>query len=352
MTDIEPNNYLTRDQEPDPKSPAINVLQLFRNYTDSTGIPIASDRSKPEVIKDINWDYQSCPFADSPSRYPNGAPHPIPISGLERKRLGTHYSSTLSILEYVKDGFFNSVEATDLPRESRQLSTRESEVILKGLMFLPHYLVWRANNSFPPDGALPPAVIILSNSSSGSLGGLQAYMDENYANPELYKKPPVVSSVIEASERSRAMIGHKTICTASPDQMHHFISSIVSGATVKGSQVTPSDLLHKSEVANLLRFGEQAYEAREEIERFGQSDTHATQMIEAILRSGENTESIRNHIQTVIFLSQIVINQLQTRQGIINDSLGRRIASPELNFYMFESIGFNIPRLLRHIAAL
>ena len=241
---------------------------------DVQGVPLSSDRGEQKLHTGIDFEYQACPFADSSSRFPDGAPHEVPMSGLERRRLGENYPGMLATLKAFRDYYINEKRSITGNSPSEALSTYEAREVMMGLVYTPHYLVYRSSNAVGARGELPTDMIVLSNVGSGSLAALSAYIEtyEDGAN-EFYNKIPNVEQMIEEAEIRGRMVGEKTVCVASPDQMKHFLTAIINGPSVKTTKNTLTGLTDRDEIGNILTYGKAMYE--------GTGAVHIVRMLDA-----------------------------------------------------------------------
>ena len=185
----------------------LRVVDIFVNsYTDSSGIPLASDRDDPRLIQGIDFQKQPNPFRTSPSRYPNGKPHEVPVSELERERLRQFYPEMLSLLGRVRSTYITETRKKTGRNLDASLTLSESLSILSGLSYLPHYLAHRSTRPFALQGELPPQVIVLSNAASGSRGAMYAFADLHIDDPDVEELVPDKTEAIAAIERMGSLI--------------------------------------------------------------------------------------------------------------------------------------------------
>lgn len=320
----------------------INILMLKTGkIVDSSGIPLSSDREE-DLAQGIDFKYAACPFHNSPSRLPENQPdpqNPKPISMLERERLATHYSDTLAIADYVRDTYLSQ-----LGQPIRPLTTEEVRDVLRGLFFFPHYLTLRGKNPFPTEGKLPPPSVIISNSASGSVGAVEGYLVRNEQDPEVLNSPPDVDQMVAIAEKNIALVGDKTVCAASPEQMHHFLSAISFGLDKIKSSFDVEALLTRDEVLPLIAFGSVAYIANEKMVKLKDFDNSAADVIEKESNSDGTKAAVLNSFDV---FSQRILGELMVHELQINKVLGRALLPHELSLDLFESEGFRMPAILR-----
>ncbi len=327
--------------------PGVNVLEIVgAHISDSTNVPLVSDRAPKRLTAGIDWQYQSCPFQNSISRYPDGKPHETPISGLERKRLQDNYPRSLSIVKVIRDTFVANTR-TSGENNVQSLNALEMRGILRALSYFPHYLTLRASNPIPARGALPPEIVVLSNAAAGTLGSLEAYLGPQ-EDPAFLRMPPKVEEMIMASEELGTMVGDKTVCVASPEQMRHFISYIVNGDEryQERFDITPFFTPDK-EIAPLCVFGQETYLSHTGIEKFRMLDSLASEDIKRHIKKRHNPRRIRSIMNEFSQLSKRLLHELNQRQEAVNMSLGRR-PRDQITLDMFEAVGFKMPAILRN----
>lgn len=246
-------------------APALGVFDLgVSDVVDSTGVPRSSDRGNPELRKHLKFDMRQTPFTDSPSRIQADAEDPKPMSEFERKRLANHYAELLSIVGAVRARYITEVRNQgNWMGEVAPLTSKETKEVLSGLFHLPDYLVHRANNSVEPFGVMPPALIIMSNAASGTLGALVGYLNKYGESAMKFVTPPSAKEMIKIAEEDpeAPMVGAKTVCVASPKLMHHFIGSVVHGpGSYYRDAFDLSEWVSADEYVNMVKFGDHSYE--------------------------------------------------------------------------------------------
>lgn len=217
-------------QQVEPRLPTTEPVSYMEVVSvplvDNRGIPLSSDRAPKELIQDLDFEYKPCPFRDSPSRYPDGQPHEIPVSGLEQRRLVEHYDMALGLAAGVRQRLFPD-------KGSASLSNYETIQVLQSLKWLPHYLAFRGGSQYNT-GRLHPGVVITSNCAAGTLGGLYAGLEDRaQVENEAVGLPPEAAQMIAASEKRGTMIGENTVCAASPRMMKKFIEATSNTGDVK-----------------------------------------------------------------------------------------------------------------------
>lgn len=307
------------------------VTETF--YVDSTGIPLSSDRREPDYVNQIDFQYRPNAFKNSPSRYLGGKPHPIPVSGLEQRRLGETYRDMMGIVETVRDGFVGHFTKHKDP--SRPLDVIETSKLLDALTALPHYLTFRTVKSFSPQGEIPPSVIVLSNSASGSKGALEAWIELHQQEVAFHRKTPDVEEMIEITENIHTMapVHGKTVCAASPAQQRHFLEAVIHGPSEKSIVADNADLLREEEVEAFVKFGvalKRGIYAASGLRGF---DAYTRQLIQGVLDAGEITPDRKKEAQDVAdayleqFLSRIAhsLSIISFSEQEMNEVLGRGV---------------------------
>lgn len=334
------------------KPPAISIFQIWdTRYLDTSGIPSSSDRGNPEVVKEIDWDYQPNPFKNSPSRYPDGQSHSTPMSGLERRRLAETYPTMLSILAVIRNSYLKLIDGKT---DTRALSSLEMQRILRGLMYLPHYLSLRGKNPIPPKHALDPAFITISNSASGTLGALEAYLEQRGYNPKDLTSPPDSEKMIEAAEKTGAMVGEKTLCVASPQQMQHFMNAVINGPETHRNTFDVTHWFDESEVFSIIKFGDQAYNANEKLKILWSIDLETESRVGRDVNKNKNPRRLKRVLPVIDEFrkeSSAILYQLNANQLGINYALGRDSRIQPLTLESFASKGFKMPGILKKLSA-
>jgi len=292
--------------------------------TDSDGIPQLSDRH-PDTPKNIDFKYASCPFTNSPSRYPNGVPHEKPISELERQRLAENYLEILAITGVVRDAYLRS-HGKD-PETNGSLTVGEAKEVIMGLSYIPQYLINRAVNPFKPQGEIPVVYIALSNSASGAHGAVNAQFIAEGQTEAALGSAPDVDLMIDLVEKEGALVGPKTVCVASPLQMKNYINAIIDGPEdkAKTTEITPA--FDVSEVPSIIKFGKGMYEGRNLLDEIKGIDTKFVERVSPLMRSRDIP-----HIKEAIamFKMHIIVSMVELNQSQrdVDQALGRETASP------------------------
>lgn len=236
-------------------APSVSLFDMHMTYfTDTTGIPLDSNRrvENPHTAG-IDFELQKCPFSDSPSRYPNGEPHEKPMSGLERRRLNEHYQQNLSAFKYVRDIQIASREDGDT---TRPLSVGETRDLLAGMAYLPHYLVFRAENPLMPTGEIPVDVLLDASVALGAFAATTLVVQHDNISKEDFDRVSFdPDRLVEEAEKAGTMVGELTVCVASPKQMVHFLREVIEGPSVESGLGNIESLLKPEEVSNLLKLG-------------------------------------------------------------------------------------------------
>lgn len=319
--------------QPPAKKAHVGITEVHAaKFIDSTGIPLTSDREMPEVVKNIDFDYRPNSFRTSPSRYPNGAPHEIPVSGLEQKRLGESYRDMMQTISMVRDGY-----AGTLPYKkdkTKPLSAHEFLVVLDIFKFLPNYLTHRAEKPLKPNGELPPVVMVLSNSASGTKGALGAWMDIHESEAGYMEKTPDIDEMIELIEGLGTMV-KKTACAASPAQQRHFMDAVLSGPSDKSMSSGGLSFLTREEIPNLVKFGSAMNKGSGFLAEIIRLDAVADQMVRGIRdasalvpgREQETVEAIKGISQRFLGQTRPLIVALDAVESQMNTALGREASA-------------------------
>lgn len=323
----------------------ISLLKIYHTpYIDSTGIPLSSDRSYPDLIKDIDWDYQPAPstFRGSPSRYPDGSPHVVPISGLERNRLRDNYPKMLLMLGELREQYIRYKRGdSDIATLPTPLTIAEMREFLRGLIHLPHYLVHRGKNPVPSQGVLAPSVLLLSNSAAGSLAALETYATVRKPRSN---KVPEPENVIADVERGSNLMGEKTMCVAAPAQMNHFLSAVINGSGQESGVTAP--LVSPKETFSFFEFGHHAYVVQEFLGELWAKDNEVYKAIGKQIKNGHNPRRYQAHLDIFLREAEFAIIRMQPFQDRINVLLGRSTSGKPLKFEEFGVAGFKMPALL------
>lgn len=236
-------------------APPVSIFDMHMTYfTDTTGIPLDSNRrvENPHTAS-IEFELQKCPFTDSPSRYPDGAPHEKPMSGLERRRLNEHYQQNLSAVKYLRNIQVASREDGDT---TRPLSIRETRDLLSAMAFLPHYLVYRAENALQPTGEIPVDILLDASVALGAFAATTVVVQNEKISASDFEFASFnAERLVEESEKAGIMVGEQTVCVASPKQMTHFLREVIEGPSVELGLGNIEALLNPEEFADLLKLG-------------------------------------------------------------------------------------------------
>lgn len=311
---------------------------------DTTGIPLSSDRGPSNLVKGIDWQYQACPFRDSSSRYPNGQPHPTHMSGLERQRLASHYPQIIEGMHSLRSAFTESTRSSDLDT-TQPLNTGEMRTLLRAMVYLPGYLTQRAINPVNIHGGLPPEFIVLSNSSSGTLGALEGFLELGGNSRADLKKVPDPESMLKAIERVGSMVGPKTICVAAPEQMRHFFHCVINGAPQYRNRFDITTWINlNKELVSILMYGENAYLTKNMLEDLYILDSLIFAEIKPYIEKGRNFRHYRSRVEDFMRQADQVLSELKVRQEIVNAALNRG-AGPELSVAELGNHHFRLPKI-------
>ncbi|HVZ11960.1 MAG TPA: hypothetical protein VG965_02930 [Patescibacteria group bacterium] len=307
----------------------VNVIELFKlPITDSTGIPLKSDRDDPEVITGINFDYGPSIFKSSPSRYPGGEPVSTPMSRLEQRRLGHAHAEMSVIMEYVKSRMY------PLQREDESLNTQQLHNLFNVLRFMPYYLVSRRDNTLQARGEIPPAFIILANGAAGSNAAIGAYSKRFDNDLEILASRPTATELKDAAEDSGEMIGEKSICVASPQQMEQFLNEAIKPPEIDSELSSFEGLLQDDEVASYVKFAVYAASAFSRIEVLKSEDKKHATFFEEIAKTG-------------IFMNPVALELLRSQISEEYDTLLKSIYSDQryMNLFLGRSAEIDKPKL-------
>ncbi len=318
--------------QPKSQGAHVGIIEVHAaKFIDSTGIPLTSDRELPEIVEKIDFDYRPNTFRTSPSRYPNGRPHPIPVSGLEQRRLGESYRDMMQTIALVRDGYLGLLK--NRKDKDRPLSAHEMFGLLHILKFLPHYLSFRAEGAMEKTGEIPPAVLVLSNSAAGTLGALGSWMDVHESEPDYLSKTPNVGEMISLAERTGTMVlpGSKTVCAASPAQQRHFINAVLFGPNEKFMPGTKVEFLDESEIMSLAKFGNAIHKGSGYLGQIMWLDNVYYQRVRGVqdvlmLTPGREQEArfvIEGHIKEFNARTELLLDTLSVIEGEMNKALGR-----------------------------
>lgn len=312
--------------------PHVRITEVHAaTFIDSTGVPLTSDRGKPEAIKDIDFDYRPNTFRTSPSRYPDGKPHEIPVSGLEQRRLGESYRDMMQTISEVRNGF---IDMLSYPKaKTEPLNAHEFLAVLGVLRFLPHYLAYRSHNPMAQNGEIPPMVMVLTNSASGTKGALGAWMDVHESEVDYLNKVPDVDEMITLIENigSMAPKGGKTVCAASPAQQRHFMDAVIYGPSDKSKSQSEHSFMPSTEIPSLIRFGYAINSASGLLGEILRLDHVNAQIIEglknasSVLNVGEEetTSAIQRVSEKFIEGVKPLLSRIDAAESSMNRALGR-----------------------------
>jgi len=318
---------------PNPQRSHVGIIEVHAaNFIDTNGIPLTSDRELPEIVETIDFDYRPNNFRTSPSRYPNGKPHPIPVSGLEQRRLGESYRDMMQAISLIRDGYLNALQnRTD---KTGPLSAHELFGLLHIFKFLPHYLSFRAEEAMEKVGDMPPVVLVLSNSAAGTLGALGSWMDVHESDPDFLSKTPNVEEMIILAETTGTMAlpGKKTVCAASPAQQKHFMDAVIFGPSDKSLPGTKIDFLEKSEIISLAKFGNAMHKGSGYLGQIMWLDNVYYQRVKETqdvlaLTPGRTQEAlfiIDGYIKEFKTRTELLLSALDAIESDMNKALGRQ----------------------------
>lgn len=290
--------------------------------TDVDSIPKDSDRDPYgyKLHEGIDFRYQPCPYSNSPSRYPDGAPHTIPMSGLERDRLAENYYEILGNLSFVRDYYLE--QTRDGEDRKEPLTIYDTREVLMALNYASAYLVYRSEYPVKGLGELPTDLIVMANAAAGSLAALGSYMlVQKGEGDEYLDQVPDPQQMIEESEKSGRLVGEKTVCAASPELMAHFFKAVIEGPTRTGEGSLPK-FVDQSELSNLFAYGKAMYEGVGTINKLRVVDTEVYAMLNKLYASGRREEMYRVAESYLQHVSKEVTLML-INQAAANFALGR-----------------------------
>ena len=292
--------------------------------TDINNIPKESDRDfyAEDLHTGIDFQYQACPFANSPSRFPNGEPHKVPLSGLERDRLAENYYEILDNLRVVRDFYIDETRIGD--DKKSPLSVYDTREVLMALNFAAHYLVYRRTNPAKARGELPVDILVMSNAAAGSLAALsQLVITDRIDIDTMETVVPDPKRMINVVEENGHMVGEKTVCAASPELMEHFFKAVVDGPKRTGNG-SLSSLVEKSEMVDLFKFGRAMYEGSGALAKLRKLDRELTELLNKLYSEGD-IENFKEIGTSYIQHLGLEIEQIYVDQVAANSALGRSI---------------------------
>lgn len=341
--------------------PAISLVDISRHAwrcTDSTGIPLSSDRADPTIVAGIDWEYQPFPFAESPSRFLS----PRPMSGLEKRRFLAHHLALFSVMEALRAMYIDQVLKIDPLSGRSKLTLQEAEALHRALIYLPHYLTHRTRDMIPNQGVLPPSIIILSNGCGGALGAMNSYIvdQEKDQGEGVMRTSPAGGLLVQNAEDHKSMVGDKTVCPIAPRQQGAFIEALLQGVSIPHYPNQQADEalewlnkhFHPIEISALTLFSEQLYQAQGLVDgQLKKYDGEAFSQISPHLK--HNPRRYRDVLAGFLFKSGELLNELNKHQVGVNFALGRSPQAKGLTLESFEPIPTNLkmPALLRSILA-
>ncbi|MEX2007616.1 MAG: hypothetical protein WD992_02490 [Candidatus Levyibacteriota bacterium] len=324
-------------------APPVSIAEIyFTPYTDVSGVPLSSDRGRPDLVKGIDFEYQSNRFRASPSRHPGGSPHKIPVSGLEQRRLSESYSTMLGIVRAVRDAYLERTRSSGSDVQG-PLNTAEALDVLTGMQFLPHYLRFRSRNPLPVQDTIPKEIVVLSNAASGSRGAIGALIDLYKNEPDLLAKIPDINEMVDEIERLGRMVGEKTVCAASPAQIRHFLGAVLNGPP---EQFEKSDivggLLDEQEVLSLVAFGQAVYFGIIMMEELKELDAATMEYANKRLQEPHPAKDIRKALEDYLSACEERVINIEVQQIRVGALLGREVGHVTLES-LAPRLGLKIP---------
>lgn len=293
----------------------------YTAYVDTSGVPLDSDRGDPEKFKGIDFRKRPNNFRSSPSRYPDGRPHEVPVSGLEQERLGRTMGEMMGVISYVRDNAILMVGGDP----DKPIDAESALAITNGLAHLPSYLVFRADKPIPSEGMFPPYMFVLSNSASGTRAALAAWIRE--FGDEGKNVVPDSREMIEIIEQHGSMV-KETVCAASPSQQEKFIDAIIYGPPEELTFPFNKELFSLSEIPAILEFGDAMNASNLAFQKLEQLDEDFFARIDEQTDQGSfsQAEYIKHFIGLVREFSSMVSQigvQLSSIEEAANEILGR-----------------------------
>lgn len=231
-------------------APHMDIVDIVgqSSITDSSGVPLQSDRV-PES-QGIDFQYHPNAYTDSPSRFPNQQPHPVPVSGLERGRLIEAYPRVRKLLLATRQAYIDQRYAETPDPE---LTVHDGISILGALQNLPLYTVVRPHNSVPAQGVLPPFLVVSSNAASGGVGALGAVARGRIGLPL-----PSGREALDATEEEGSLVGQKTVCAAPSRMITGYLDMLKHGSetiAVGDVREETDGFVDVTELSALVSFG-------------------------------------------------------------------------------------------------
>ncbi len=290
-----------------------DVLKSGYFIRDVTGVPLNSDRGETVPV-DIDFAYQACPYSDSPSRYPDGQPHEMPMSGLERDRLFESYARVRKLTLAVRDAYMNEKP------EDYELTVLDGLNIFAALQYLPKYLVNRAENPVPAD-QLPQHIVVGANCASGSIGAIGAF-----ARGNIIQLLPPAEVMMAAAEEEGSLVGSKTVCAAPPRMIRDYLETLRSGKSITRKNIgAESDgLLKDGELRHALIFGQNIDMIMPTITRLQEVDSAIAGFISAYDPESDDPSILEKFTEVWSGNIRFTIDLLQQISSNVNLALGRQ----------------------------
>lgn len=101
-----------------------------------------------------------------------------------------------------------------------------------------------------------------------------------------------------------------------------------------------------SRISRIIRFGDQAYEANDMLKTYRALDGMAAK---SISKRGFNTKYARQTVEDFLRQTNTVTINLEARQKIVNESLGRQLQGPKISLDSFKPEGFRMPAIIKKV---
>jgi hypothetical protein len=313
-------NYLPLGEHRD----LVDINNSRTTITDENGVPLESDRRNPP--ESLDFDYQLCPYSDSPTRYPDGSPSSIPMSGLEHGRLMKSYPRIRRELLATRAAYLSLFGMSD----DYELSTQDGINILCAIQGLPTYLTERVKNPVSTQNELPQHLVVAANCASGGIGGIGSF-----TNGRIYDRIPLDTgaTILNAAENepSGGLVGDKTACAAPPNMIRQFINLLRDGNEVINYgtlEEETDDLLTRSELPNALSVGLNMESVLVYNEVLQQADYELSKLLEKFNPRKHNPRRIRSGLDDFSEALSLFVSGCYNASSSINIALGRAANRP------------------------
>ncbi len=337
---------MPRNEDFKQKPAGISIFDVgIKPIIDATGIPIDSNRANPELIQDIDIKMGRCPFTKSPSRFNS----PKEMSFLERERLIRHYDQVVAMVGQLREPYLDITRLVTKQDKSEPFSVLEARDFMRAVMYLPRYLVNRAEHPAKADRELPPEYILLSNAVSGSLAALEiSYSSYNKAH-QMSRVVPDHQKMAVAAEESGALEGKKGVCVAGPGQIPNFLRDVIHGPKSPKLVYDFSPYFDpEKEMMGATLFGINVYRADELVEIINRMDSALAADATPYLRRGDR-RAVRSFLSEFVNEVKPVLAELNQRQLVVNGALGRDQYGPKINLGFLGARGYGSAMLARQM---